>query len=381
MSPDPIPFFRPEIGEAEIEGVADVLRSGWLTTGSVTGEFEARFAEYVGAGHAVAVNSCTAALHLALAAAGVGPGDEVILPTMTFAATAEVAVHLGARPVLVDSEPGGLNLDPGRVADAIGPRTRAVMPVHYAGQAAEMDPILELARDEDVVVVEDAAHSLPAAYRGRTVGSIGDYTCFSFYATKTLTTGEGGMVTTDDAEAAARIRSLSLHGLNRDAWDRYLGGPWDYRVVAAGYKYNLPDTASAIGLAQLDRCEAMAEARARAAAAYRERLAGVDGVRPLRVLPDRRHAWHLFVVEVGVEGRTADRDEVIRRLAGDGIGTSVHFRPLHLHPYYRDSLSADPADYPVATAAFDRILSLPLFPSITEDQIDRVAAALEASLG
>ena len=381
MTSSPIPFFRPEIGDAEIEGVASVLRSGWLTTGSVTAGFERRFAEYVGAPHAVAVNSCTAALHLAMAAAGVGPGDEVVMPTMTFAATAEVAVHLGARPVLVDSEPGTLNLDPERVAAAVGPRTRAVVPVHYAGQAADLDPILEVAGRHGVAVIEDAAHSLPAAYKGRMVGSIGDFTCFSFYATKTLTTGEGGMVTTADGEAAARVRSLSLHGLSRDAWDRYRGGPWDYRVVAAGYKYNLPDTASAIGLAQLGRCDAMAGARARAAEAYRERLAAVPGVRPLRALPDRRHAWHLFVVEIGTDGRPADRNDVIARLSAEGIGTSVHFRPLHLHPYYRDTLSADPADYPVATAAFDRILSLPLFPSITEDEIDRVVGALRAALG
>ena len=381
MSDDRIPFFRPDIGQGEIDAVVEVLRSGWLTTGAVTQQFEQEFAEYVGAPHAVALNSCTAALHLALAGYGIGPGDEVLLPTMTFAATAEVVVHLGATPVLVDSEPGSLNVDPERLAASVTPRTKAIVPVHYAGQAAEMDPILDPARAHGLPVIEDAAHSLPASYHGRPVGSIGDVTCFSFYATKALTTGEGGMVTTADEELAERIRLLSLHGMSKDAWDRYRGGPWDYRVVAAGYKYNLTDVASAIGLEQLARCDEMAAARARAVEEYRRQLDGVAGVEPLAVLPDREHAWHLFVVRLGSAARPADRNRIMGELAEAGIGASVHFRPLHLHPYYRDLTGASPEDFPVASAAFDQIVSLPLFPAIEMSQIERTVDTLAAALG
>ena len=361
------------MGDAEIDSVVDCLRSGWLTSGLKVKEFERAFAAYVGCTHALAVNSCTAALHLGLEAVGVKPGDEVITSPMTFAATAAVIEHLGARPVLVDCEPESLNIDPARLEAAITPRTRAILPVHFAGQPCDMDAILGIARARGLAVVEDAAHALPARHGNRMIGTLGDITCFSFYATKTITTGEGGMAVTDREDYAERMRVMHLHGMSRDAWKRYTqNGSWSYEILAPGFKYNLTDIAASIGIAQLARADAFHARRLQVARAY---TAGLSGLRGLRtpVVPDEcGHSWHLYVVQVVPEALTVDRDEFIRRLVARNIGVSVHFIPLHLHPYYRDKYGLRPADLPVAYAAFQRILSLPLYPKMTDGDVQDV---------
>lgn len=368
-----VPFFSPDITDRELEVVAETLRSGWLTSGKWAAELEERFAERVGADYALAVNSCTAALHLALVAAGVGPGDEVIVPTMTFAATAEVVAHTGATPVLVDVDEETLLLRAEDIEPAVTPRTRAVMPVHFAGQPCDMDPILDLARARDLLVVEDAAHAFPAEYGGSAIGSIGDATCFSFYANKTMTTGEGGMLTTSRADIAERAKRLRLHGLTDGAADRFrVAGAWRYDIVEAGYKYNMPDTAASLGVVQLSRADEMRAGRKAAALHYERLLADAPLVRPLHRHVERGHAWHLFVVRV--DG--APRDELVLRLAESGIGTSVHYRPLHLHSYYRDRYGYRPEHFPNATRAFESILSLPLFSKMSESQVERVVNTL-----
>jgi dTDP-4-amino-4,6-dideoxygalactose transaminase len=375
MSRPFIPFFRPDIGEAAIERVAETIRGGWLSTGPLTHEFEEQFAEFVGAEHAVAVNSCTAALHVTLAALDIGPGDEVIVPTWTFGATAAVVIHLGATPVLVDVDRASLNIQPQLVETAITERTKAVIPVHFAGHPAPMDPLLDLAERHGLAIVEDAAHALPARYRDRLVGTIGTATCFSFYATKTITTGEGGMITTDDAGLANRARVLALHGLSNDAWARYTAkGSWDYDIAEPGYKYNLTDIASAIGIEQLARAHEFLEARVEQAAWYDTFFSEVAGVEPLRPAEDTESAWHLYPIVLDRD--SIGRDEMIEGLREAGIGASVHFRPLHLHSYYREQgHRAD--DYPIATDVFPRILSLPLYPRLAEDDLHYVGETVQ----
>jgi perosamine synthetase len=361
------------LGDAEIDSVVDCLRSGWLTSGLKVKEFERAFAAYVGCKHAVAVNSCTAALHLGLEAVGVKPGDEVITSPMTFAATAAVVEHLGARPVLVDCEPESLNLDPTLLEAAITPRTRAIMPVHFAGQACDMDAIMEIARAHGIAVVEDAAHALPSRHRGRMIGTFGDVTCFSFYATKTITTGEGGMAVTDREDLADRMRMMHLHGMSRDAWKRYTqNGSWSYEILAPGFKYNLTDIAASIGIAQLARADAFFARRRQLARAYSEGLSGLRGLRTPVVRDERGHSLHLYVVQVVPEALTIDRDEFIRRLVARNIGVSVHFIPVHLHPYYREKYGLRPADLPVASSAAQRIISLPLYPKMTDEDLQDV---------
>ncbi|HWP58325.1 MAG TPA: DegT/DnrJ/EryC1/StrS family aminotransferase [Candidatus Acidoferrales bacterium] len=372
-----LPFHRPVIEDEEIAAVVEVLKSGWLTTGRKVKEFENRFCDFVGASHAVAVNSGTAALHLALAAAGVGPGDEVIVPTMTFAATAEVVLYLGARPVLVDCEPDTLNIDPERLERALTPKTRAIVPVHFGGHPCEMDRIREFARDHGLRVIEDAAHALPARHRGRMVGAIGDITCFSFYATKTITTGEGGMATTENADWAQTMRGLSLHGISHDAWNRYSAeGSWYYEVVRPGYKYNLTDLAAGLGVEQLKKCEAFAAARRRIAAAYGDGFSDLAAVRTPACRPGIDHAWHLYVIQLELERLTIGRNEFIEELKRANIGASVHFIPLHRHPYYRDAFGYRPQDFPRASFAYERIVSLPIYPKMTGEDVDDVIAAV-----
>ena len=368
-----IPFFLPTIGEDEIQSVVETLRSGWLTTGPKTKEFERRFAERTGARHALAVNSATSALHLALEALGVGPGDEVLVPTMTFASTAEVVVHLGGRPVLVDCLGDTLCIDPEKIEPKITERTKVVIPVHYAGQPCAMDRILDIARRRNLRVVEDAAHALPARYRERVIGTIGDATCFSFYANKTITTGEGGMITTDSDDLADRMRIMSLHGISRDAWKRFSAeGSWYYEILAPGYKYNMTDIAASLGIHQLARCDEFWELRQERARWYDAGLEGLPEVQLPRLSSDLQHAWHLYVIQIVPEALSIDRNEFIRRLNSAGIGTSVHYTPLHMHPYYRDAWGYRPHDLPVARSAYDRIISLPLHPRLSRTDSDFV---------
>ncbi|MEM9554808.1 MAG: DegT/DnrJ/EryC1/StrS family aminotransferase [Acidobacteriota bacterium] len=418
---EPVPFFRPDLEQAEIDEVVATLRSGWLTTGPRTAAFEQAFAEAVGARHAVALSSCTAALHLATVCLDLAPGQLVLVPTMTFAATAEVIRYAGAVPVLVDCDSETLNLDlddAERKLTALRTGTAAtdrlpasidreapvvgIVPVHVAGRMLDLDALDAFAARHDLWRVEDAAHAFPAARRvdrERTGGAArettndeaswrrcgentAEVTCFSFYANKTITTGEGGMAVTDDAERAARIRSLSLHGLSKDAWGRYTAkGAWDYRIVAPGYKYNLTDIAAALGLHQLRRAETMRRRREEIATLYAERLADIDEIELPPVGADHRlaavqHAWHLFQIKLRPEALAIDRDAFLDGLRERGIGTSVHWRPLHLHPYWSETFGWLPEHLPTASAVWRQTISLPLFPTMRRDEIDRVVDAV-----
>ena len=379
-----IPFHRPSLTDRERAAVLEVLDSGWLTTGERTLAFESAVSAVTGSAYAVAVNSATAALHLALEAIGVGPEDEVIVPTYTFAACGEVVRYLGARPRLADVDPRTLNITAETIEAQLRPGTKAVLVVHFGGLMADMAPILELCSARGVAVVEDAAHAIPASRGGRAAGTWGTAGALSFYATKTVTTGEGGMLLTDDEGIADRARVMRLHGISRDAWKRYLAlGQWYYEIEDVGFKYNLTDMAAAIGLVQLERAEEMRVAREAVAAAYSERLA----TGPLADLldlpvgpgPDTIHAWHLYPIRV-TPAAGVDRAAVIDLLAAAGIGTSVHFIPLHLHPYYRRTYGYSRDDLPVAAAEYEREISLPIYPDLSMAEIDRVCEALATAI-
>lgn len=373
---DFLPFALPTIEEDEIAEVVDTLRSGWITTGPKVKRFESAFAEYVGAKHAVAVNSCTAALHIALTAAGIGPGDEVITSPLTFCSTANVVIHLGGTPVFADID-ADLNIDPSEIARRITPRTRAVIPVHFSGQPCRMDEILAVARRHDLVVVEDAAHAAGARYHEQMVGGIGDVTSFSFYAIKNMTTGEGGMITTNDDALDEQMRLLSLHGISRDAWKRYTSeGSWYYEVTCAGYKDNMTDIQAALGIHQLAKLERFLEVRAKYAHMYNEAFAQIPEIQTPVVNEDIRHAWHLYVIQLDLERLTLDRAQFIEALRARNVGTSVHFIPVHLHPYYRERFGYQRGDLPNAERAYDRILSLPLYPRMTEEDVAYVIRAV-----
>jgi perosamine synthetase len=373
-----IPFHRAVIEKEEMDAALSVLQGGWLTTGASAKEFERAFAAVTGATHALAVNSCTAALHLALLACGVGEGDEILLPTMTFASTGEVVQYCKARPVLVDSAKDSFHLDPAAIERAITSRTRAIIPVHYAGYPCEMEAILDIARRHGLKVIEDAAHSFPSSYRGRMIGSIGDITCFSFYATKTITTGEGGMITTENQEYADRMRIMSLHGISRDGWKRYTTeGTWRYDILEVGFKYNLTDLQAAIGLAQLSKAEELRSRRAAIAARYSEELSSLEAFQCPPEPHTASHAWHLYVLRVNEDCLTIGRDQVIEELKSRGVGTSVHFIPLHLHTLYQ-KLGYRNGQFPHAERHFSRAISLPLFPGMTGEQVDRVLDALRS---
>ncbi len=380
-----LPFALPEIGEEEIAEVVDALRSGWVTTGPKTQRFERDFAAFLGEPeglHCIAVNSATAGLHLALEALGIGPGDEVITTTHTFTATAEVVRYLGADVKLVDIDPATLNIDPAAVEAAITPRTKAIIPVHYAGLAADMPRLLDIARRHGLKVLEDAAHALPTTCGGALVGTLGsDATVFSFYANKTITTGEGGMLVTRDAALAQRAKIMRLHGMNRDAFDRYQSKvpSWYYEVVAPGFKYNLTDIAAALGLQQLKRLPAFQRQRETLAAAYDKALAGLPVVLPPRPAPGDRHAWHLYVLRLA-DGAEMERDRFIELLFEAGIGCSVHYIPLHLHPYWRERHGLSASMFPHSQHAYERMVSLPLYTRMTEADVERVAAAVRAAL-
>ena len=373
-----LPFAVPHITQAEIDEVVDTLRSGWLTTGPKTKRFEREFAERVCAPHALAVNSATAAMHLALDAIGLQPGDEVIVPVYTFTATAEVVVYFHARPVFVDVDPVTCNIDPVQLEKHITPRTRAIMVVHIAGLPAEMDAILAIARAYGLTVIEDAAHAFPAKYRGHTIGSIGDLTAFSFYANKTLSTGEGGMLTTANSAYAERAAMMTLHGISRDAWKRYnAGGSWYYEVVQAGYKYNMTDIAAALGLHQLARSQWLLERRRAIAQRYTEAFSHLAEVETPPNPAHVEHAWHLYILRLRLERLSITRDAFIQALKQAQIGTSVHFIPLHLHPFYRDTYHLAIDGFPAALHAYQRAISLPVYPGMTVEDIEDVIAAVE----
>lgn len=372
-----VPFYLPDVGEEEIQAVTETLRSGWLTVGPRTREFEETFGQAVDAPQAIGVNSCTAALHLALDSLCLGPDDEVITSSLTFTATGATIIHAGGTPVLADCTPDTLNIDPRDVERKVTSRTRAIVPVHFAGHPAAMDEILEIARKHKLAVIEDAAHAVPASYRGRKVGSIGDMTAFSFYATKNLTTGEGGMLTLADADIADRIRQRRLHGMSRDAWKRYSAtGSWRYDVSSPGFKYNMTDAAAAMGLVQLRRLPEMHARRIAIAALYTELLSGCDQLRLQRIEPDVESGWHLFVVRIRPETLRIDRDEILERLRAEGIGIGVHFIPLHMHSYYRSALRVGDEDLPVTTEVGNTIFSLPFYTRMTDDEVRHVADVL-----
>jgi len=371
-----LPFAPPLIGEEEIAEVVATLRSDWITTGPKVASFEAEFAAAVSAPGALALNSCTAGLHTALVASGIGPGHEVITSPLTFAATVNVIEHVGARPVLVDVEPDTLTIDATQIAAAITPRTRAIIPVHYAGHPADMDPIHALAQAHRLLVLEDAAHALPAAYRGQKIGSGSNPVAFSFYATKNLTTAEGGMLTAAP-DFLARARILSLHGLSRDAAKRYeAGGHWAYEILAPGFKYNMTDIQGAIGLWQLRKLAGFQRRRRQVVAAYQAAFAG-DEVLELPVeRPWVEHGWHLYVLRLHLTALRIGRDRFIEELTARNIGTSVHFIPIHVHPYYRDKYGYRATDFPVAHDNFARMISLPLNPRLGDQDVADVIEAV-----
>lgn len=394
-----VPFFRPNLGEAEIAEVVEALRSGWLTTGPRTRAFETEFAQAVGASHAVAVNSGTAALHLAVEALGLRPNEAVVVPTMTFAATAEIVRYLDAVPILADCDPETGNVDledaarkvaslaSGELPDALPRQARVVgvIPVHVGGLLVDYDALEGFARAHGLWVVEDAAHAFPAAWRRdesspwrRCGEGTSRVTCFSFYANKTITTGEGGMAVTGEPALAERMRQMSLHGLSNDAWGRYTGaGSWDYRILAPGFKYNLTDVAAAIGLHQLRRAEELRRQREEIARRYSEAFAAIEEIDPP---PDggsgRVHAWHLYPIRLRLEKLTIARNEFLDRLQSEGIKCSVHWRPLHLHPYYAERFGWRPDQFPVATRMWERLISLPLFPGMRSEEISRVLSTV-----
>src|SRR5580765_611977 len=378
---DFLPIALPWIGEREKQLVLEALDSGWITTGPKTHEFATRIAALAGARHGVAVNSATGALHLALAALGVGRGDEVITSTYTFAACVNVIEHVGATPVLVDIEPDTLCLNPRALESAITARTRALLPVDYAGHPCDYDALLAIAGRHGLPLVEDAAHALGARWKGKPLGSISTVTAFSFYATKNLTTGEGGAAVTNDAALAERMTLLSLHGMNRDAWKRYTAaGSWYYEVTAPGYKYNLSDVLAAIGLGQLERFDEFQRLRRERVAQYRASLSDVAELRLPIARPGVEHAWHLFPIGLELERLECDRAQFIQDLRAENIGTSVHFIPIHHHPHFRESLAIREGRFPVADDAYRRAVTLPLFPRMSERDVDDVCTAVRKVL-
>jgi dTDP-4-amino-4,6-dideoxygalactose transaminase len=379
MQDNTIPFHRPSIGPEELQAVREVLESRWLTTGPVAQQFEHEFAAFVGCKYAVAVNSCTAALHLALDAAGIADGDEVLVPSYTFAATAEVVIYLGARPVLCDSVPGGFNIDPADAARRITPKTRAIIAVHIAGEPCDLQTLSRLAKRHSIHLIEDAAHALPASYGGQRIGSISESTAFSFYATKTITTGEGGMLTTNDQAYAKRASTMRLHGISGDAWKRYTNhGSWYYEVVDAGFKTNMPDLLAAVGLAQLKKAEAFQRRRREIAEIYLQRLSRVEELEmPPTGGVNTTHSWHLFILRLRSKMLASNRDDLVYQLKQAGIGTSVHFIPLHLHPFYRIRYGYSSGDFPNAEDAFARCISLPIYPDMNDTDVERVVTFIE----
>lgn len=386
-----LPFSPPLIGEEEIAEVVASLRSDWITTGPKVKRFEREFADFLGTPASLALNSCTAALHVALLSLGIGPGDGVITTPMTFCSTIHVIEHVGARPFLVDVEPDTLNIDPVQVREVINQRMRnrrqlgrikAILPVHLYGHPCDLDPLMEIAREYKLAIIEDAAHALPAKYKGRTIGSPGPYpevpqlTCFSFYATKNLTTAEGGMLT-GTPELVDEARIWSLHGMTRDAWKRYSSeGSWFYEVVVPGFKYNMTDIQAAMGLHQLQKLPAFLSRRQEIVCRYNDAFSPVPGLRIPASRPEVEHAWHLYVLRLDEDLLGITRNQFIEELKVRNIATSVHFIPVHLHPYYRDKYDYEPGDYPVARDEYERMVSLPLCPRMDDQDVNDVIEAV-----
>lgn len=373
-----LPYSPPAIGQAEIDEVVETLRSDWITTGPKTKAFERQFGAFVGApgGESLMLNSCTAGLHVALVALGIGPGDEVIVPTMTFAATANVVEHVGARPVFVDVESDTLCIDPAKVEAAITPRTKAIMPVHYAGHPADLDPIVALAHAHGLEIVEDAAHAVPTRYKGVMVGSRQNFASFSFYATKNLTTAEGGALTgKPDLLAAARV--IGLHGMSADGWKRFdKSGSWEYDIALPGFKYNMTDLQAAIGMHQLPRLEGFHARRREVAHRYNEAFGSDECFQTPTERSDCESAWHLYVLRLRPNALGISRNDFIHELKDRNIGSSVHYRPLHMMSYYAEKYGYLPSDFPVSKDAFERMVSLPLHPRLTDADVDDVIGAV-----
>jgi dTDP-4-amino-4,6-dideoxygalactose transaminase len=373
-----LPFALPDLDTMELQEIREVLDSGWVTTGPKAKQFEREFAAAVGARHGIAVNSCTAAMHLALDAIGLQSGDEVITTPYTFAATAEVVRYFEAKPVFVDVDEVTLNIDPELIASAVTERTRAILPVHVAGLPADLDGIKDVALRHGLHVIEDAAHAFPAKYKGRMIGSLSELSCFSFYATKTITTGEGGMICTNNDEYAERCRIMSLHGISKDAWKRYTAeGSWYYEITAPGYKYNMTDIAAATGIAQLRKADAMLGKRKRIARAYNEAFSELPQLEIPHDDPRHQHAWHLYMLRINLETLTINRAQFFEELKERNIGASVHFIPLHLHPYYRHTFGYKPDDFPVAYREYFREISLPIYSKMSDNDTARVIDAVK----
>jgi perosamine synthetase len=371
-----LPYGRQSVDETDIQAVVEVLRSDWLTTGPKVAEFEEAFAFRVGAAHAVSFSSGTAALHAAAFAAGLKPGDEAIIPPLTFAATANCVLYQGATPVFADVSADTLNLDPGQVAKKISSKTCAILPVDYAGHPADLAPILEIARRNGIVVIEDACHALGAEYCGKRVGSIADMAVFSFHPVKHITTGEGGMVTTGDPQFAETLRRFRNHGISSDARQRQSAGQWHYEMVLLGFNYRLPDFACALGLEQLKRLDANLARRREIAARYAAAFLQIPGVTSPAVRPEANPAWHLYPIRLEVERLSADRAQILRALRAENIGVNVHYIPVHLHPYYRERFAYKGGEYPVAEYAYERLISLPMFHSMSDQDVQDVITAV-----
>lgn len=372
-----LPFALPDIDDTELQQIKEALDSGWITTGPKAHQFEAEFAAAVGARHAIAVNSCTAAMHLALEAIGLQRGNEVITTPYTFAATAEVIRYFDARPVFVDVDERCLNMRADLLEAAVTGRTRAVMPIHVAGLPADLDAIHEIAGRHGLPVIEDAAHAFPTKYKDRMVGNLSDLTCFSFYATKTLTTGEGGMICTEDEALAERCRIMALHGISKDAWKRYTAeGSWYYEIAAPGYKYNMTDIAAAMGLAQLHKAERMWRRRQEIAAQFNQAFGGLPQLQVPHDRTDCQHAWQLYMLRLNLQGLRISRAEFIEELKRHNIGVSVHFIPLHIHPYYRETYGYRPEDFPVAYREYQREISLPIYSKMSDADVSDVIDAV-----
>lgn len=370
---DFIPFHKPYITDDEINGVIDTVKSGWWTTGPKVQKFEKEFNDYIGSKRSVAVSSWTAAAHLVLEAIGLNPGDEVIVPSITFTATAEIVCYFNAKPIIVDVDPNTLNILPEAVERAITPKTKAIIPVHYGGLPCDMDEILALAKKLKIKIIEDAAHALPAVYKSKKIGTIGDVTCFSFYVTKPLATGEGGMICTADDGIAERCSIMRLHGINHNSWDRYTEeGSWFYEVVSPGFKYNFTDIQASLGLAQLKKINMLRELRKKISQKYDEAFNKNELIKIPVKQSDRESSYHLYSIQLNTNALKISRSEFIEELKNKGIGSSVHFIPLYRHPYYNKTYNLNPEDFPNSEYVFPKLVSLPIWPGMSEAQIDRI---------